>query len=50
MQRRLFLGAATAAMAQQKLPVDQFEPKSMLTAARTPMKGPLFPSLIFMPI
>ena len=47
MQRRLFLGAATAAMAQQKLPIDQFEPKSMLTAARTPMKGPLFPVIDF---
>lgn len=47
MQRRLFFASATAALAQQVVPIDQFEPRSMLKASVTPMKGPAFPVIDF---
>jgi predicted TIM-barrel fold metal-dependent hydrolase len=47
MQRRLFLTTATAALAQQSVPIEKFEPKSMLKAAVTPMNGPAFPVIDF---
>lgn len=47
MQRRLFLASASAALAQQSVPIEKFEPKSMLKAAVTPMTGPAFPVIDF---
>lgn len=47
MQRRLFLTTATAALAQQAVPIDKFEPRSMLKADVTPMQGPAFPVIDF---
>ncbi len=47
MQRRFFLASATAAFAQQKLPLQDFEPKSMLKVKQTPLAGPAFPVIDF---
>ncbi|MFN9431221.1 MAG: amidohydrolase family protein [Acidobacteriota bacterium] len=47
MTRRLFLSTATAALAQQKLPLEDFQPKSMLRVPQTPLRGPAFPVLDF---
>jgi predicted TIM-barrel fold metal-dependent hydrolase len=47
MQRRLFLASATAAFAQQKLPLQDFEPKSMLKVKETTLAGPAFPVIDF---
>jgi len=47
MQRRFFLASATAAFAQQKLPLQQFEPKSMLKVKETTLAGPAFPVIDF---
>jgi len=47
MQRRFFLASATAAFAQQKLPLQEFEPKSMLTVKETTLAGPAFPVIDF---
>lgn len=47
MKRRFFLGTAMAAMAQQKLPLDEFEPQSMLRVKETKLNGPAFPVIDF---
>lgn len=47
MQRRFFLASATAAFAQQKLPLQEFEPKSMLKVKETSLAGPAFPVIDF---
>ena len=47
MQRRFFLASATAAFAQQKLPLQEFEPKSMLKVKETTLAGPAFPVIDF---
>ena len=47
MQRRLFLGAASAAFAQQNLPLKDFEPGSMLRVRETPIAKPAFPVIDF---
>ncbi len=47
MQRRFFLASATAAFAQQKLPLQDFEPKSMLKVKETRLAGPAFPVIDF---
>ena len=47
MQRRFFLASATAAFAQQKLPLQEFEPKSMLKVKETTLTGPAFPVIDF---
>lgn len=47
MQRRFFLASATAAFAQQKLPLQEFEPKSMLKVKETALTGPAFPVIDF---
>lgn len=47
MKRRLFLGTATAAMAQQNLPLKDFEPRSMLRVKATAILEPSFPVIDF---
>ncbi len=47
MQRRLFLASASAAFAQQKLPLQDFEPRSMLKVKQTALEGPAFPVIDF---
>lgn len=47
MQRRLFLSAASAAFAQQNLPLKDFEPGSMLRVRETPITKPAFPVIDF---
>lgn len=47
MKRRLFLASATAAFAQQKLALDEFQPKSMLRVKETKLPGPAFPVIDF---
>jgi len=47
MRRRIFLSSATAALAQQSVPIEKFEPRSMLKAKATPINGPAFPVIDF---
>ena len=47
MQRRLFLASASAAFAQQNLPLKDFEPRSMLKVKETKVAGPAFPVIDF---
>ncbi len=47
MNRRLFLGGATAALAQQNLPLKDFEPRSMLRVKETAILEPAFPVIDF---
>ncbi len=47
MKRRLFLATAGAALAQQKVLIEQYEPKSMLKAKVTPISGPAYPVIDF---
>jgi predicted TIM-barrel fold metal-dependent hydrolase len=47
LKRRLFLSSATAALAQQSVPIEKFEPKPMLKTVVTPMNGPAYPVIDF---
>lgn len=48
MKRRLFIaGGAAVAFGQQKLPLDSFEPKSMLKVKETTVRTPAFPVIDF---
>jgi predicted TIM-barrel fold metal-dependent hydrolase len=47
MQRRLFLATAGAALAQHKVLIEQYEPKSMLKTTVTPISGPAYPVIDF---
>lgn len=48
MTRRFFVaGTAAAAFAQQKLPLEEFQPKSMLRVKETKLPGPAFPVIDF---
>lgn len=47
MKRRLFLGAGSAAFAQQNLPLKDFEPSSMLRVHETPILKAAFPVIDF---
>jgi hypothetical protein len=48
MTRRLFVaGTAAAAFAQQKLPPEEFQPKSMLRVKETKLSGRAFPVIDF---
>lgn len=47
MRRRLFLATAAAAAAQEPLPIEKFEPRSMLKSSETPIRKAAFPVIDF---